>query len=401
MTDTISVSQLNNYISAVLEFDENLANISVTGELSNVKSHTSGHIYFTLKDEESRISGVIFRGQAYSLKFRPKDGMKVVVNGRISVYSKGGTYQIVANSITKAGEGNLYENYLRLMEDYRKMGYFDSEIKKPLPFFPEKIALVTSPTGAAVRDMISVISRRNTAVKMIVCPVKVQGVGAASEIGRMIDYINLHDIADLIITGRGGGSIEELWAFNEPEVIESVHNSRIPVISAVGHETDFTICDFTADVRAATPSVAAELAVFDLEDMRYTVSLKGEKLSSILLSKTEIPKRRISDIRETILPLRITKVLEKNMMNVDKLTLSMNDKIGRLLEGYKNRILMSKALIESSSVENTLKRGFWVLTDKSGNVSSGEKLTTGSKANFVTSGMEVSADITEIRKKYE
>lgn len=398
--ETVSVTQLNNYISAVLEFDENLTDIKVTGELSNVKSHTSGHIYFTLKDDSSKISGVIFRGQAYSLKFRPKDGQKVTVSGRISVYTKGGTYQIVANTIEQAGEGNLYEAYLRLMESYRQKGYFDPENKKQLPFFPERIALVTSPTGAAVRDMISVISRRNPAVQIIVCPVKVQGEGSAREIGRMIDRINETGLSDLIITGRGGGSIEELWAFNEPEVIESVYNSRIPVISAVGHETDFTICDFTADVRAATPSVAGELAVFDLESMKYTVDLYTKKLSDNLISKVEMPLRRIKDIRETILPLRMRNIIESGSMSVDRMKDALTNRIGGIIDSKKNDVMMKKAVLEASSLENTLKRGFWVMTDEKDNITD-KTPVKGQEVKFKTYRKTVTAGITDIRTENE
>ncbi len=395
MVDTVSVSQLNNYISAIMEFDENLANIKVTGELSNVKAHTSGHIYFTLKDEDSKISGVIFRGQAYALKFRPKDGMKVVVSGRVSVYTKGGTYQIIANSITKAGEGDLYEAYLRLMADYKEKGYFDQQNKKPLPFFPEKVALVTSPTGAAVRDMISVIKRRNPAVRIVVCPVKVQGEGSSAEIGKMIDFINEHSIADVIITGRGGGSIEELWAFNEPDVIESVYRSEIPVISAVGHETDFTICDFTADVRAATPSVAAELAVFDLMDVKYTVSSHKEKLIRHLSSKTETIRRRLDDIKNTILPLRLTGYLQTNMLRLDRAGESLREKMKAVIDSKRRDLEMNKILLESSSVESTLKRGFFIMTDENGKVLDKEKIQVGDEARFETYGMTLTAEVTE------
>ncbi len=395
MAETVSVSQLNNYISAVLEFDENLANIKVSGELSNVKPHSSGHIYFTLKDEESKISGVIFRGQAYSLKFRPKDGMKVVVSGRVSVYTKGGTYQIIANSMAKAGDGDLYEAYLRLMESYREKGYFDESIKKPLPFFLKRIALITSPTGAAVRDMISVIKRRNPSVEIIVCPVRVQGVGSAREISGMIDYVNEHQLSDLIITGRGGGSIEELWAFNEPEVIESVYRSSIPVISAVGHETDFTICDFVADKRAATPSVAAEIAVFDREDMTHTISSHKEKMTGYLSAKTNIYRRRISDIRQTILPLRLTQKLEGNMMRLDRLSESLVGKMESIIDKRKNALIMARTALEATSVENTLKRGFWMMTDKKGNIIGNNEVNVGDNVTFRTYKTYISAYITE------
>ncbi len=394
MVDTVSVSQLNNYISAIIEFDENLSGIKVTGELSNVKVHTSGHIYFTLKDEQSKINGVIFRGQAASLKFRPQDGIKVVVSGRVSVYTKGGTYQIVANSITKAGEGDLYEAYLRLIDEYRQKGYFDADKKKKLPFFPKRIALVTSPTGAAVKDMISVISRRNPAVNIIVCPVKVQGLGSAEEIAGMIDYINKYSVADLIITGRGGGSIEELWAFNERAVIESVYASEIPVISAVGHETDFTVCDFVADMRAATPSVAGELCAFDTLDMSYTLNSMKDRLTGLLSSKTEIIRRRIDDIKHTILPIALTKQLETNMLRLDRLSEGLNAKISGIIGAFRNDVAVKKAILESSSVENTLKRGYFIMTDQNGSVIGHNAVKAGDRVRFMTYEKTLSAEIT-------
>ena len=263
----ITVTQLNEYLKNLFAADRNLQNVCVSGEISNFKRHSSGHLYFTLKDEESVISAVMFRGDAMKLRFRPESGMKVLLLGRVSLYPKSGQYQIYVSAMQPDGIGSLYMAFEQLKERLYKMGLFDPAAKQALPRYPKKIALITSPTGAAVRDMIRVLRHRYPICDVLVCPVKVQGEGAAEEVAAMIDYVNEHDLADLIITGRGGGSLEDLWAFNEEIVALAIYNSRIPVISAVGHEPDVTISDYVADKRAATPSNAAELAVCDMREL--------------------------------------------------------------------------------------------------------------------------------------
>ncbi|MBE6038476.1 MAG: exodeoxyribonuclease VII large subunit [Anaerofustis stercorihominis] len=396
MSDTISVTQLNNYISALLEFDTNLANISVSGELSNVKIHSSGHIYFTLKDDSAKVNGVIFKNRIYSLGFVPKDGLKVIVSGRISVYTKNGTYQIIANDIRKVGHGDLYEAYLKLLDRFRERGYFDPENKKSLPSMPKTIALITSPTGAAVRDMISVISRRNPSVKLIVCPVLVQGSGAARQISEMIDYVNANKLADLIITGRGGGSIEELWAFNEEAVATSVFNSDIPVISAVGHETDFTICDFVADVRAATPSVAGELAVADLNELYSAVNARKKLLTDILSSKITVAKRRIQEIRDKDLTIRLRKITDTKKLTLSYLSEALNKNISVRIESEKSKIEKNRSILKASSIDSVLNRGFWI-AEKGGKVLMPQDISTGDAIVFRSGNKEAASLITDLR----
>ena len=254
-----TVGQLTRRIKDVLEgaFSE----IVVTGEISNFTRHSSGHWYFTLKDATAQLSAVMFRGNTMSTFFRPQNGMEVVCRGRLTVYEPRGNYQILVSDMQPRGEGALQVAFEQLKRRLHAEGLFDDARKKPLPSYPEVIALVTSPTGAAIRDLISVIQRRNPAVQLLLVPVQVQGAGAAEQIAHALDLCNAHGQADLIITGRGGGSIEDLWAFNEEIVARAIARSRIPVVSAVGHEVDFTIADFVADVRAATPSVAGELVV--------------------------------------------------------------------------------------------------------------------------------------------
>lgn len=264
-SSVLTVGQLTRLIKGTLE--DTFGTVTVSGEISNFVKHSSGHWYFTLKDASAQLSAVMFRGNAMSTFFRPQNGMEVVCRGRITVYEPRGNYQIIVSDMQPRGEGALQVAYEKLKRQLHEEGLFDESRKQSLPAYPDIIALVTSPTGAAIRDMISVIRRRNPAVQLLLLPVQVQGAGAAEQIAGAIDICNAHGEADLIITGRGGGSIEDLWAFNEEIVARAIARSRIPVVSAVGHEVDFTIADFVADVRAATPSVAGELVVRTREEM--------------------------------------------------------------------------------------------------------------------------------------
>ena len=257
----LSVYQLNDYVKLMLERDPLLRQVKVKGEISNFKLHSSGHMYFSLKDDKARVQCVFFRQNNLNLNFMPKDGMKVIALGSTSVFLRDGQYQLYVQDLLADGLGELYLTYEALKAKLNKEGLFAPEHKKSLPLLPRKIAVITSHTGAAVRDIINVIKRRNARVDILVIPVQVQGLQAHKQIASAIRYVNTRDDIDLIITGRGGGSIEELWAFNEEELARAIFESKLPVISAVGHETDYTIVDFVADVRAPTPSAAAELAV--------------------------------------------------------------------------------------------------------------------------------------------
>jgi exodeoxyribonuclease VII large subunit len=269
-----SVSEINSYIKEKFAQDRLLAKVMVSGELSNFKLHYSGHCYFTLKDKNAAIRGVMFKSRAQMLKFKPADGMKVVVGGSVSVYERDGQYQLYADVMLPEGAGELSLAYEQLKKRLSEEGLFDDALKKALPLFPKKIGVVTSPTGAVLRDIFKVAKRRSPSVEIDLYPVPVQGEGAAEKIARGIDFFNRLHAVDVIIVGRGGGSLEDLWAFNEEIVVRSIFKSKIPVISAVGHQTDFTLCDFVSDVRAATPSHAAELAVPDkAEYLRHMQNL--------------------------------------------------------------------------------------------------------------------------------
>ena len=298
----VSVTQLTQYIKLLLDRDEILSQACVRGELSNYKIHSSGHHYFTLKDEGAVISCVMFRSDAMRLRFRPETGMKVILSGRVSLFPKSGQYQIYVSHMQPDGVGDLAVAFEQLKKKLSAEGLFDPARKKPLPRYPGTVALVTSPTGAAVQDMIRILGRRWPLARVLVCPVRVQGAGAAEEIAAMLDYVDGHDLADVIITGRGGGSMEDLWAFNEEIVARAIARCDIPVISAVGHEPDVTIADFAADVRAATPSNGVEIAVCDQSELR-------DALGQLTVRLTRAQDRRISALTDRLNRLKASPVM--------------------------------------------------------------------------------------------
>lgn len=340
-----TVSEINNYIKSLIQNDILLSHLYVKGEISNFKYHTSGHIYFTLKDAESRIKCVMFKGNASKLKFIPEDGCAVIVRGYFSIYERDGQYQLYAEDMIPEGTGSLYKAYEQLKKKLSELGYFDESRKKKLPFMPKAVGIVTSPTGAAVRDIISIIKRRCPCVDIYLYPVQVQGAGAENEIAEGIRYFNSKGNVNVMIVGRGGGSIEELWAFNEEVVAKAIYESEIPVISAVGHETDFTIADFVADLRAATPSAAAELVVPDrnsllgrLGQLQYALNstmanyINNNRIKVERISKDNVFRqleRKILNMSQTLDML--DKYLDYNMMNILKYSRNELDKlIGKL-----------------------------------------------------------------------
>ena len=288
----ISVTELNMYVKQKVAEDEYLNSVLVKGEISNFKHHYTGHMYFTLKDENSLIKCVMFKTSTATLNFVPKDGMKVIVLGSVGVYERDGVYQIYCKAMQEDGMGNLYTAFEELKKKLSSEGLFDESHKKPIPFMPKIIGVLTSNTGAVIRDIINVSTRRNPNVYIRLLPVPVQGEGAGIKIAKAIKLMNDQKLADVIIVARGGGSIEDLWPFNEEVVARAIYESELPVISAVGHETDFTIADFVADLRAPTPSAAAELAVADVEDLEYSINLCQRRLKMALKRKTEVMRLR-------------------------------------------------------------------------------------------------------------
>ena len=370
---TVSVSQLNNYIKRVLEANSYLRDIIVTGELSNFKFHSSGHIYASLKDEGGVIKMVMFRSAAQYLKFRPENGMRVKVRGRISVYERDGAYQLYAEELVPDGVGSLYAAFEALKEKLSKEGLFDEIYKKPLPSFPERIGIVTAKTGAAVRDMIHVSKRRFPLAEIILVPVSVQGINAAPEIASAIRLLNRHNLCDVMIIGRGGGSIEDLWAFNEEIVARAVFESEIPVVSAVGHETDFTISDFVADRRAPTPSAAAEVVCPSKDELISCFLQSGVRLRRALKSCLEHKKRRL-ELADTSYGLsRFSDRLADKRQYIDSLVKDAEQAVLRICGSKRLALSASAAKLDALSPLKTLTRGYSVALDKDGNLISAVK----------------------------
>ena len=358
----LTVQQLNDYVRTLLYRDPLLQKLHVRGEISNFKVHTSGHMYFSLKDRQDRIQCVMFKQNAQNLKFLPKDGMEVIVTGRVSIYTRDGLYQLYVDDMEQSGLGALHLAFEELKKKLREEGLFDDTHKKPLPLLPQKIAVITSHAGAAVRDIIRVIHNRNSHVDILIVPVAVQGEGAARQIARAIDYVNTRADIDLIITGRGGGSIEELWAFNEEIVARAIYNSSIPVITAIGHETDFTIADFVADVRAATPSNAAELAVPEASYMQSFIdSLKNYLLNAIMENINE-KQHRLNIIRNHYAFQSPCVLVEQQSQYFDQLSQRFYSAFQHIIQQKSDRLSKAISNLETLSPLKVLSRGYVIVT---------------------------------------
>lgn len=382
-TLVLSVSQLNRYIKMNFDADENLANIFISGEISNFTNHyRTGHLYFTLKDDSAAVRAVMFNSSAKRLKFMPEDGMKVIARGRVSVYEASGQYQLYVDDMQPDGVGALNLAYEQLKEKLQKEGLFSEFHKKPLPPYPEKVGVITSPTGTAVRDIINVLGRRFPYAEIVFCPVLVQGEGAHLQLTDAVNMFNSERAADVIIIGRGGGSIEDLWEFNDEGLARAVYNSEIPVISAVGHETDFTICDFVADMRAPTPSAAAELAVPDANELQYALSaLKNRMFLNV--------SSGIADRRSRLEYLTSKGALKSPDEMLSNRSQRLDTAFSKMLSSYENRIGGKKVEFISAATAlskldpmSVLMRGFAFVSDKNGkNVYSSQALAKGDKIN--------------------
>lgn len=363
----ITVTELNLYVKNKVAEDEYLNNVYVSGEISNFKHHYSGHMYFTLKDENSLIKCVMFKSYTATLNFVPKDGMKVNVLGTVSVYERDGIYQIYAKAMVEDGVGALYEEYEKLKKKLELEGLFDEAHKKPIPFMPKVVGVLTSNTGAVIRDIINVSTRRNPNVNIRLLPVPVQGEGAGIKIAKAIKQMNELKLADVLIIGRGGGSLEDLWPFNEEVVARAIYESEIPIVSAVGHETDFTIADFVADLRAPTPSAAAELVVSDIYDVKNTLDIYENRLKILLKRKTEVMRLRFEKVMAS-------KVYKDPLKNINDKYLEV-DRFAKLIENFgvlkiqkvKGDFSKLVAKLDTLSPLKTLSRGYSI-TEKNGNV---------------------------------
>ena len=352
------VSEVNQYIKNILEGVPELSDILIRGELSNYKIYPSGHHYFTLKDAQGALRSVMFKGAAMKLRFRPENGMKVIAAGRISVFPRDGAYQMYCTSLSPDGVGDLYVAFEQLKEKLHQEGLIDPEHKKPLPRFPQRIAIITSSAGAAVHDMIRILRRRYPIAKVLLLPVRVQGVEAPPEIVGAIRYANRWQLADVIITGRGGGSIEDLWAFNDERVARAIYASQIPVISAVGHEPDVTISDFVADRRASTPSNAAEIAVPDMAELLSTLQGSGTRLIQAQLKQLEREEVRLENLAHKRVLTDPSAFLQDRKMYLDFVQQKLAGAARMTLEGDERRFAQLAAKLDAMSPLKVLGRGY-------------------------------------------
>ncbi len=363
----ITVSELNKYIKNKVDEDEYLNNVYVKGEISNFKHHYTGHMYFTLKDEKSLIKCVMFKSSTSTLKFVPKDGMKVLVFGTLAVYEAGGVYQIYCKAMQEDGIGDLYKQYEELKNKLEKEGLFRSEHKKKIPLMPKTIGVLTSQTGAVIRDIINVSTRRNPNVHIKLYPVPVQGMGAAEKIVEAIKIVNEQKIVDVIILARGGGSIEDLWPFNEEILARAIYESQIPIISAVGHETDFTIADFVADLRAPTPSAAAELAQADIYEIKRKIESYKDRYKQSLKKKIELMRLKYEKIMASRVFTDPLKKINENYLNIDMKMKSMQTAIQNILNENKVKTKNYILKLDALSPLKTLARGYSI-TEHNGKI---------------------------------
>ena len=364
----LSVSQISQYIKGKMDADTLLSGVLIRGEISNYKLYPSGHHYFTLKDSQSALRCVMFRGDAVRMRFRPENGMQVVAAGRITVFPRDGQYQLYCVQLTPEGAGDLQLAFEQLKEKLSREGLFDEEHKKPLPGFPKRIALITSPAGAAVRDMLRILNARWSQSEVLVVPVRVQGEEASEEIAAAIDYVNYYKLSDLIITGRGGGSIEDLWAFNEEVVARAIFRSEIPVISAVGHEPDVTISDFVADLRAATPSNAAELAVPDRAELSGALAHLARRLERGVAQPVSMAREKLERFRRSRVLADPMGYVEERRMLLDYQGRRMLHGLEQTLAGEQVRFGRLAASLDALSPMKVLGRGYAIARGEDGTV---------------------------------
>ena len=378
----ISVTELNSYIKNKIADDEYLNNVLIKGEISNFKNHYTGHMYFTLKDENSLIKCVMFKTYAQKLEFMPKDGMKVFVLGGVSVFERDGVYQIYVKAMQEDGVGILYKKYEELKKRLEEEGYFDEEHKKPIPQMPKIIGVLTSQTGSVIRDIINVSTRRNPNVNIRLFPVPVQGEGAAEKIADGIKFMNENNSADVLILARGGGSLEDLWPFNEEIVAHAIYNSEIPIISAVGHETDFSISDFVADLRAPTPSAAAELAVPDIYEVRQKINTYQNRLRLTLVKKVEIMRLRYEKCMSSRVFKEPLRNINDNYLKVDTYIKRLENYIKAKQKEEKTKYIELVSKLDTLSPLKTLTRGYSIVEQNNKIIKSANDVKTGDKIDI-------------------
>ena len=395
--EVLSVSDVNNYIKTLLDRDGILTGLCVRGEVSNYKVYPSGHHYFTLKDAGGALRCVMFKGSAMALRFRPENGMKVVAMGRVSVFPRDGAYQLYCEALSPEGIGDLYVAFEQLKAKLQAEGLFDPAYKKPIPAFPQRIAIVTSSAGAAIHDMLRILGKRYPLAKVILLPVRVQGVEAPPEICGAIRYVNRFELADVIITGRGGGSMEDLWAFNDEQVARTIFASRIPVISAVGHEPDVTISDFVADLRAATPSNAAELAVPDQAELRQQIRSLESRLQQAMTRQLKLSRQRLESLKEKRVLQSPLNYLQDRRVLLDYQQTRLSSCVRQMLGGQRQRLVALAAGLDAMSPLKVFARGYSMTRKEGQVVTDASALRPGDLVTVSLNSGEIDATVQTVR----
>ena len=378
----VTVSQVNSYIKEKIASDEGLNNLIIKGEISNFKNHYTGHMYFTLKDDKSLIKCIMFKTYAQRLNFMPKDGMKVFVFGEVSVFERDGIYQVYVKAMQEDGVGALYKQYEKLKQELEEKGYFDISHKKKIPQMPKVIGVLTSQTGSVIRDIINVSTRRNPNVRIRLLPVPVQGQDAAPKIAEGIRFMNKNKLADVLILARGGGSLEDLWPFNEEIVAQAIYESELPIISAVGHETDFSISDFVSDLRAPTPSAAAELAVPDIYEVKQKINGYQNRLKLALNKKYEMLKLRYEKVISSSIFKDPTRMINDRAILLDKNIKRIETAIQNKKQEQKEKYVKLISKLDALSPLKTLARGYSIIEQNGEMVNSVKQLKTGNEIDI-------------------
>ncbi len=395
----LTVSQLNRYVKSIIEQDFNLQTVFVQGEISNFTNHyKTGHFYMTIKDEYSSIKAVMFKTANMRLKFMPENSMSVIIKGRVSVFERDGQYQLYIDDMQPDGTGALSLAFEQLKNKLAAEGLFDSERKKEIPVYPQRVGVVTSPTGAAIRDIINVISRRFPLAELILCPVSVQGENAAPQIKAAIELFNKKRAADVLIVGRGGGSVEELWAFNEEIVARAVAASEIPVISAVGHETDFTICDFVADLRAPTPSAAAELAVPDIYQQKEMLESFEFRMSRAIQNKFNREKSNLELYKSALKRLNPKNYIDALRVRCDRASMQMDSAVRQTLAARSGEIASLCAKLDALSPLKILSRGYSIASKDGAILTDVDGIGCGDRINVKLSGGSLDCEVIAAKK---
>ena len=400
MPQILSITQINEYLRGKMDEDRLLNQVAVRGEISNYKLYPSGHHYFTLKDENAALKCVLFKGSAVQLRFRPENGMKVIALGRITVYPRDGAFQLYVSGMSVDGVGDLYAAFEQLKKELAAQGLFDPAHKKPLPPFPGTIGIVTSSAGAAIHDMLRILNKRYPLTQVRLLPVRVQGAEAPEEIAAAIRYANYHHLADLLIVGRGGGSIEDLWAFNDERVAYAIYESQIPIISAVGHEPDVTISDYVADVRAATPSNAAELAVPDQAALVQNMDSWAASMASSLSRQLRHGRQRLDQLSQAPALTSPTGYLEQREQNLEHLKTRLLAAQSRQIQLRKQRFICCTAKLDAMSPLKVLTRGYSIVHDGDGRLlRSVSQTQPGREVGITLSDGSVKAVVSEVKEE--